>query len=67
MSTVTISSARWEGQKAVVEGTWKGERRSPPCTATYSRGPGTHALVGPLSRDADGLVGADLHPGVCLS
>ena len=22
--TVTISSARWEGQKAVVEGTWKG-------------------------------------------
>jgi hypothetical protein len=28
---VTISSARWEGQKAVVEGTWKGEVSSVRC------------------------------------
>ena len=28
---VTISSARWEGQKAVVEGTWKGEVSSVHC------------------------------------
>jgi hypothetical protein len=28
---VKISSARWEGQKAVVEGTWKGEVSSVHC------------------------------------
>jgi len=30
-NTVSISSARWEGDKAVVEGTWKGEVSSVHC------------------------------------
>jgi hypothetical protein len=63
---VTISSARWEGQKAVVEGTWKGEVSSVHCDLWEgAAGGGAYALVGPLGRNADVLVAPNLHPGIC--